>query len=155
MDWALIALYSPGPGDAVVNSLPLRSAFSIQCLDNGHLRYETKRGETVSGTGKLEKFSWVGKSFFGWRPVGGRVNSLERTVCWDNGMVPREVEVLQADARGRFAEDRDEGSMVFNEAKEWVGMLVGADSGHAGYVTPAADIIADIKERTGGTITLV
>lgn len=156
MDWALIALCSLGPSKAMVNSLPLRPAFSIQCLENGVLGYETKRGETISKTGKPEKFSWVGRSFLGMsRAIGGRVNSMERTVCWGNGMVSREVEVLQVDARKRFAEDRDEGSMVFNEAKEWVGMVVGADAGYAGYVTPAADIISDIETRTGGTITLI
>lgn len=156
MNWALVALYSSGCGDAVLNSLPPRSAFSMQCLENGVLAYEIETGETISQTGKLEKNSWVGRSFLGMsRAIAGGLNSMERTVFWANGMVSREVEVLQVDARKRFTEDRDVGLLVFNEARARVGMVVGADSGYAGYLTAAADIIADIEARTGGTITLI
>ncbi|KFY00598.1 hypothetical protein O988_03221 [Pseudogymnoascus sp. VKM F-3808] len=83
----------------------------------------------------------------------GRVNSMKRTVCWGDGVVSKEVEVLPFGTQ--FAEGGDDGSMVFNLKKEWVGMVVGGDSEYAGYITPAADIIADIEERTGGTITLI
>ena len=78
---------------------------------------------------------------------------MKRTVCWGDGVVSKEVEVIPF--KLEFAGGGDDGSMVFNVKKEWVGMVVGSDSEYAGYITPAADIIADIEARTGGIITLV
>ncbi|KFX89850.1 hypothetical protein V490_06778 [Pseudogymnoascus sp. VKM F-3557] len=152
MDWALVALHPSK--DSVLNSLPERSKFPYWCASvELDFHYYAKLGDVISQIGIPAAFSWAGKFDRPPWATAGRVNSMKRTVCWGDGVVSKEVEVLPFGTQ--FAEGGDDGSMVFNLKKEWVGMVVGGDSEYAGYITPAADIIADIEERTGGTITLI
>lgn len=151
MDWALVALHPPK--DEVLNLPPTQ--FQRQCSNEFEFifNYRMKPGKVISETSEPVAFSWAGKVDGGTWGTAGRVNSMKRTVCWGDGVVSKEIEVIPF--KGQFAKGGDDGSMVFNVKKEWVGMVVGSDSEYAGYVTPAADIIADIEARTGGTITLV
>ncbi|KAL5350771.1 hypothetical protein ACLOAV_004340 [Pseudogymnoascus australis] len=154
MDWALVALHPAK--DGVLNLPPSASRFSHPYSDHEEsppYNYYTKPGDVISRSGELTAFSWAAKFDRGAWGTTGQVNGMKRTVCWGDGVVSKEVEVIPLEFS--FAEGGDDGSMVFNAKKEWVGMVVGGDSEYAGYVTPAANIIADIEARTGGTITLV
>ncbi|KFY75029.1 hypothetical protein V499_04984 [Pseudogymnoascus sp. VKM F-103] len=153
MDWALVALHPSK--DAVLNIPPDDSKFyrPISRGVESIFSYRAEPDDVISRTGDPVAFSWAGKFHIGPWGTAGRVNSMERTVCWGDGMVSKEIEVIPIDIE--FAQGGDDGSMVFNAKKEWVGMVVGSDSEYAGYITPTADIIADIEARTGGTITLV
>ena len=141
IDWALVALHPHKV--AVLNTAPTK-------FTGLQVRYNGSSTDVIFGTGEPVAFSWAAKNTSG---IWGTVNGMKRTVCWGDGVIPKEVEVIPS--HGRFAEGGDDGSMVFNLNKEWVGMVIGGDSVYAGYITPAADIIADIKARTGGTITLI
>ncbi|KFZ15271.1 hypothetical protein V501_02785 [Pseudogymnoascus sp. VKM F-4519 (FW-2642)] len=151
MNWALVALHPPK--DDVLNLPPTQ--FPHPCSNEFEFvfNYRIKPRKVISQTSEPVAFSWAGKVNGGTWGTAGRVNSMKRTVCWGDGVVSKEIEVIPF--KGGFAEGGDDGSMVFNVKKEWVGMVVGSDSEYAGYITPAADIIADIEARTGGTITLV
>lgn len=151
VDWALVALHPSK--DAVLNSPVDDSKFSHKDRQAFTFLYRTEPGDVISRTAEPVAFSWAAKFHIGRWGTAGRVNSMERTVHWGDGVVSKEVEVIPFEMA--FAEGGDDGSMVFNLEKEWVGMVVGGDSEWAGYVTPAADIITDIEARTGGIITLI
>lgn len=75
---------------------------------------------------------------------------------WSNGIVTEEYEFKTLHSSQEFALGGDSGSMVFNIEKEWVGMLFAADrNSELGFVTPVYELINNIKETIGGTITLL
>jgi hypothetical protein len=138
----------------MLNSPPHQSVFKLERSTPELFKYDVNPGDVISHTGEPTPYSWAGKFGRTTEATAGRVNSMKRTVRWDDGTVSKEVEILPFHLYG-FAMSGDEGSLVFNLEKEWVGMVVGGDCNYAGYITPVSDIIADIEAKTGGTITLV
>lgn len=150
MDWTLVAFHPHK--DAVLNTAPTKFRWHSN-MSGLRVRNNGSGTNVISETDEPVAFSWAVEVDSGSWGMAGRVNSMKRTVCWGDGVVSKEIEVIPC--HGSFEEGGDDGSMVFNVDEEWVGIVIGGDSEYAGYITPAADIIADIKARTGGTITLI
>jgi hypothetical protein len=80
---------------------------------------------------------------------------IKGAIAWDDGSVSHEYEFTSIDSGTRFAQDGDAGSLVFNHEKEWVGMLFAVDRcTNCAFVTPVFELVRDIEEMTGWTITL-
>ncbi|ELR09987.1 hypothetical protein VC83_06386 [Pseudogymnoascus destructans] len=156
MDWALIILTSPGPGDAIENVLPLRSAFGDEFEVPGFENYKVGPGHKVSDIHELMPGSWVAKKGRTTGITVGEVGEKKRVVHWKNGMKSMEFEAFTyATGIKQFAEPGDSGSMAFDLQGAWVGMVIGMDSlKECGYVTSAGELIADIEAKTKGKITL-
>ncbi|ELR05087.1 hypothetical protein VC83_00172 [Pseudogymnoascus destructans] len=155
MDWAFIALISPGPGDAMENMLPPRSAFDLQFKVPDFKDYKVAPGDRMSNIHELIPKSWVGKKGRTSGATAGRVGEMKRTVQWRNGMESEEFEAFSHKSGREFAQPGDSGSMVFDLQGGWVGMVIGMDSREdCGYVTSAHELIADIEAKTKGKITL-
>lgn len=151
MDWALVEL---DPKLPVQNLLPTRDQFSRQSF-GATTGYKIQEGATVSGTNDLLKATWYGKVGRNSESTGAERSRILRTVAWDNGLISDEYEFISLDSCGQFARGGDSGSLVFNLQKEWVGMLFAMDrSTRCGFITPAYELMRDIEETTGGTITL-
>ncbi|OBT79867.1 hypothetical protein VF21_01574 [Pseudogymnoascus sp. 05NY08] len=151
MDWALVEL---DPTLPVQNLLPMEAQFSKECL-HGVPDYIVQEGDTVSGINTIVKDTWYGKVGRTSDCTGAEFNVIQRVIEWDNGLVSDEYEFRTLHSGEEFAKGGDSGSLVFNLEKEWVGMLFAADpSTKCGFVTPVYELIKDIEETTGGTITL-
>jgi hypothetical protein len=83
----------------------------------------------------------------------GEVNSLRGTCNWSNGRVTKEIEIGILGGKN-FASTGDSGSMVLNIKKEWIGMICQRSSCESAFITSAQEIIEDVKEKTGGIISL-
>lgn len=155
MDWALVALKTPNPGNSMQNMLPSREKFTAQCFQ-GVPAYKVQPGDTISGTGDILKNTWYGKLGRTSQGTAAEYTRIKRTIAWDNGLVSDEYEFRTLHSGAQFARRGDSGSLVFNMRKEWVGMLIASDVyDETGFVTPVQDLIKDIEDKTGGTITLV
>ena len=151
MDWALIEL---DPARPVKNVLPMEDRFKGDHL-YGIPEYMVKEGDTVSGTSNSLRSKWYGKVGRTSRCTGAEQSLIKRAIAWDDGAVSHEYEFKSANSYDRFAQVGDSGSLVFNLEKEWVGMLFAMEwSMGIGFVTPAFELLRDIEETTGGTITL-
>ncbi|KFY47122.1 hypothetical protein V494_00166 [Pseudogymnoascus sp. VKM F-4513 (FW-928)] len=155
VDWALVAL-DPSKA-AAANYLPACSAFPPPCTEEPEFttyRQNRSLGGAITGVAShAPPRSWVARVYTGRAATAGRVNFMRRTVRWADGWITKETEVIAF--FGDFSGCADDGAMVFNEKKEWVGMLIGGDSECAGYITPAPYVIADIHIMTQGTVTLI
>lgn len=148
MDWALVVL---DPLRPLKNLLPQETQFRR----HGSPYYRVQEGDTVSGTSTSFRSAWYGKVGRSSECTGGEHGLLKRAIRWDDGSISHEYEFKQRGSDERFAQVGDAGALVFNLQKEWAGMPVAVDrSTGIGFVTPAWEIVRDIEERTGGTITL-
>lgn len=149
MDWALIELGTTHP---LKNVLPPETQFKR----HGSPYYRVQEGDTVSGTSTSFRSEWYGKVGRSSQCTGAEHSILKRAIRWDDGKVSHEYEFKRGRTDERFAQVGDFGALVFNLRKEWAGMLVAVDrSTGIGFVTTAWEIVRDIEERTGGTITIV
>jgi hypothetical protein len=152
MDWALVVLNSP---DSFSQNKPPAATFSPAELFNGRLRYKVEPDEVVSKYAPLVKGAWVAKTGRTTTITAGEVSSIKTEVWWENGMKSMESVLLTAIGGHQFAKGGDSGAMVINLKKEWVGIVIGSDAYlETGYVTPVQDLMDDIKEKTGGIISL-
>lgn len=152
MDWALVEL---NPTLPLQNLLPMVTQFRMQSV-YGVPAYRAQEGDTVSGTNSIFGSRWYGKVGRTSDCTSAKHGLIKRAIAWDDGMVSHEYEFKAKGLGNRFALEGDEGSLVFNLEKEWVGMLIAADrSTDIGFVTPVSELMRDIEETTGGTITLV
>ncbi|KFY07117.1 hypothetical protein V492_07433 [Pseudogymnoascus sp. VKM F-4246] len=151
MDWALVEL---DPTVPVQNLLPMEDQFKEQCFMDCP-DYTVQEGEIVSGiNSNIKKNTWHGKVGRTTDCTAGELNMIPRDISWPDGSFSEEYELKSLYLREGFAKG-DSGSLVFNVDKEWVGMLFAADGGRGcGFVTPACELLRDIKETTGGKITL-
>jgi hypothetical protein len=153
IDWALVNLHD---AKSFPQNKPPAANFSPSQLFNGRLEYDVGPGEVVTRSGQLVKGDWVSKIGRGGTTTG-EVNAMKAVVYWENGMESKEIEIASLpDSRGgAFVIPGDSGSMVFNLNKEWVGMSIGRLSlSDSGYITLVQDLVDDIRETTGGTISL-
>jgi hypothetical protein len=156
MDWALVALKSPGPGDDMQNKPALAKDIPLPFLEGLQFLYNPEPKDTIKTLGSIFKDDVVVKTGRSTRATVGQVNQMRRKIDWGKGVTSHEIEVKSLASGQPFASGGDSGSMVYNLKFQWVGLLFGADVyADMGYVTPAEDIANDIKEKTGGTITLV
>lgn len=151
MDWALIEL---DPARPVKNVLPMEDRFKGNCF-YGIPGYRVKEGDAISGTSNSLRSKWYGKVGRTSRCTGAEQSPIKRAIAWDDGTLSHEYEFRSVDSGDRFAQVGDSGSLVFNLEKEWVGMLFAMErSTGIGFVTPAFELLRDIEETTGGTVTL-
>ena len=151
MDWALVEL---NPACPVQNFLPMKSQFTKQCF-YGVPPYKVNEGDTICGTNNIFKDTWYGKVGRTTDGTAAEFNRITRDIEWDIGQDSDEYEFKSLHSGEQFARGGDSGSLVFNLQKEWVGMLFSSDRGQeCGFVTPVYELIKDIEEATGGTITL-
>lgn len=114
-----------------------------------------QEGDTVSGTSNSLRSKWYGKVGRTSHCTGAEQSLIKRAIAWDDDTVSHEYEFKSIDSDDRFAQVGDSGSLVFNLEKEWVGMLFAMErSMGIGFVTPAFELLRDIEETTGDTITL-
>jgi hypothetical protein len=148
MDWALVEL---DPSRPLKNLLPQETQFRR----HGSPYYRVQEGDTVSGTSTSFRSAWYGKVGRSSECTGGEHSLIKRAIRWDDGEVSHEYEFKQSGSDERFAQV-GMGALVFNVQKEWAGKLVAVDRCTGiGIVTPAWEMVRDIEERTGGTITIV
>jgi hypothetical protein len=151
MDWALVGVYSPNSFQQ--NKPP--AAFTTQELWNGRLEYKVSPDEAVTNIGTPVKGEWVAKVGRSSSTTVGETNAIEEAVHWQNGTESKEITIASLTGSHGFVSHGDLGAMVFNLKKEWIGIVIGKLShDDHGYVTSAQDLIDDIKERTGGTVSL-
>ncbi|KFZ25359.1 hypothetical protein V502_00164 [Pseudogymnoascus sp. VKM F-4520 (FW-2644)] len=151
MDWALIEL---DPARPVQNLLPMKNQFKMRSF-HGVSAYRVQEADTVSGTNDTFNSRWYGKVGRTSEYTGAEQSLIKRAIAWDDGTVSHEYEFKSMDSGDQFAQVGDSGSLVFNLEKEWVGMLFAVErSMGIGFVTPAFELLRDIEETTGGTITL-
>ncbi|KFX89836.1 hypothetical protein V490_06785 [Pseudogymnoascus sp. VKM F-3557] len=152
MDWALIEL---DPARPLENLLPMEYRFRGQNFGSLHYDYIVREGDTVSGTASILNSSWHGKDGRTSNCTSAESGFIKRAIAWDDGSISHEYELTSIDSDTRFAQDGDAGSLVFNHVKEWVGMLFAVDRcTNCAFVTPVFELVRDIEEMTGGTITL-
>lgn len=150
MDWALVRLDNQ---NAPHKNKPPPENFSPIDLWNGRLKYDVKPEETVSKIGMAAKGEWAAKIGRTSAVTVGEVNSLRGTCNWSNGRVTKEIEIGILGGKN-FASTGDSGSMVLNIKKEWIGMICQRSSCESAFITSAQEIIEDVKEKTGGIISL-
>ncbi|KFX89542.1 hypothetical protein O988_08600 [Pseudogymnoascus sp. VKM F-3808] len=152
MDWALIEL---DPARPLENLLPMEYRFRGRNFGNLHYDYIVQEGNTVSGTACIHNSSWYGKDGRTSDCTSAESGFIKRAIAWDDGSISHEYEHTSIDSDTRFAQDGDAGSLVFNHEKEWVGMLFAVDRcTNCAFVMPVFELVRDIEEMTGGTITL-
>ena len=158
MDWALISTTGP----LAKNKPPPHSAFSGQmpvAFPKGRVyAYKINEDFCVWQFAPLQLDSWVAKTGRTSGVTSGVVNNMQRLVHWleYGDLVSKEVEVMGLVTN--FASAGDSGSMVTDELGNLVGILIGRDSCarefDVGFVTPIFDIQADVREKTGGFLSI-
>jgi hypothetical protein len=153
LDWALVVLNSSASFSQ--NKPPPETAFLPEALFDKTFEYVVEPNEIVSNYAPLVTGDWVAKTGRTTTVTAGEVSSIKTEVWWENGMKSMESVVLTAIGGHQFAKGGDSGAMVINLKKEWVGIVIGSDAYfETGYVTPVQDLMDDIKEKTGGIISL-
>ena len=153
MDWALVRVHLSASSQC--NKPPPVSAFSSPQLMRGYIDYKVRTDEVVSKAVAPIKGDWVTKLGRCGITVG-EVNAMESRVFWEGEAESYEVEIAGFGPYATFAERGDSGSMVINLKKEWVGMICWAVSSRdMGLITTTQELMDDIKDKTGGTISLV
>ncbi|MCJ1347168.1 hypothetical protein MMC31_005389 [Peltigera leucophlebia] len=160
MDWALIQV----PGNTSRNNPPPHDTLNDQSLkafnelNLGSYKKITE-DSVVRQFGSMSKGSWVVKRGRTSGTTTAIVNGMTRTVKWDresSELVSREVEVYGM--TDDFAFSGDSGSFVCDHNGALVGLLIGSEtcagSFGCGFVTPIAEIQADVKKKTGGFLSL-
>jgi hypothetical protein len=151
-------------GDAPKNfPLDRREFRSIDLVEGtahkGYWIYSCNPGDTVSEIGELKgdrtNASWAAKRGRSTRDTAGELNALLSLINWVSGRGQTEEMIIASPigALGVYARHGDEGSMVININKEWVGLLIATDCDMT-IMTPASVIVADVKQITGGRIKL-
>ncbi|OBT51236.1 hypothetical protein VE04_08530 [Pseudogymnoascus sp. 24MN13] len=156
-----VTVYTKGkplldPARPAKNLLPEKSQFNQKSFSGGIGPYKIQKGDTVCGTNNINKRTWYGKVGRTTECTAGEHSLIRTNMKWDDiGLISDEYEFRSLDSGKKFADGGDSGSLVFNLKGEWVGMLFAANtSTECGYVTPVHELIKDIEETTGGTITL-
>lgn len=153
VDWALIETpetFTPNKPPPSSNLQPYQdphdSIYSISPDFKARVFGHPKVGDWVVKQGRT-------------RPItSGYVNGMRRNIYWHHlDIASDEWEVLSS-PNGRFAAPGDSGSWVFNRHGEVLGVLFAIDpnlNNHdAGFFTPMHLIQDDVKELTGGFISL-
>lgn len=90
--------------------------------------------------------------------TSGLVNAINREVQWEDHENMRSEEVEVMGLRMAFAEGGDSGSIVTDQHKDLMRLLLAKDSCASdwgmGFVTPIADIQRDVQRLTGGFLSL-
>ncbi|OJD17328.1 hypothetical protein AJ78_02566 [Emergomyces pasteurianus Ep9510] len=103
--------------------------------------------------GNLREGDWVAFRGRGSGVVSGEVNPIRSRIFWPvPNLTSDEWEVLPL-GDGSFTLPGDSGSMVFNSKGQIVGLNM-ATVGEAGYITTVETIQKDVKELTGGFLSL-
>lgn len=150
VDWAIVMLNHNVPFGKNVPP-PFFSALQL-----GIFKYNVEPNETITTVGNFELDGWVAKVGRSTGVSTGDVNCMrsdfpnKRT-----GTTTSEVMLVAFPSGSIFVRPGDSGSMVINIKKEWVGMVFGSQNGEeCAFATSAQDILDDIKETTGGTLSL-
>ena len=154
MDWALVE----SPDTFTTNKPPPADSFPSAAQQHYPQKYRASVDSKVRQFGRMALGDWVAKRGRSSNDTSGIVNRMRRLVHWDNhhDLISEEVEVfgLMRD----FADHGDSGAFVTNVRGELVGLLIGRDSNASdfdiGFVTPIEDIQQDIKELSGGFLSL-
>lgn len=153
MDWAIVRLHDQ---KSLLLNKPPPANFSPVDLFFGALNYEVSADEVVSRCGVVSKGGWVSKTSRTTGITAGEVSAMKMTIDWRNGMQSKETQVNSILGGKHFGRGGDSGAMMFNLHKEWIGMLVGVlTQDDAGFMTPVQELLSDIREKTGGTVSLV
>jgi hypothetical protein len=151
LDWALVRLKDTSAN--VKNTLPSPSnicSFQLKDRKRNDINYYPRPDDVVKGIGSLKIGEWVIKTGMSRTySTTGVVNPLHSASRWGNEP-SSEIEVVGHIGRGPFLRPGDEGAMVVNSKHEWVGIASTEQ-----YITSSIDIVEDIRETTGGTITLI
>ncbi|OBT68454.1 hypothetical protein VE03_02945 [Pseudogymnoascus sp. 23342-1-I1] len=153
MDWALVELVDPTL--LVQNLIPAEEGSREKNFRGVYMMDPIKKGDTVQVTSNCLDSTWYGKVGRTSRCTGGVQGRIKRAIRWDDGTVSHEYEFRTKHSYDRFALLGDAGSLVLNVKKEWAGMIFAVEkTSGIGFVTPAFELLRDIEETTGGTITL-
>lgn len=154
MDWALIQLHDEAP---LSKNYALRNNFSQLQLtlkkQEKTVKYSPGPNGVISATKAAEKGMWVAKEGRTTKVTAGEVNSMEATF-FNKDFTSREAEICPLPDGDIFCLEGDSGSAIISAKGEWVGMLCWRENGGAGYMTPVASLMKDIKATTGGEISL-
>ena len=154
MDWLLVE--SPATFRSNKPSPPSAFINAIEFPSSDELSYKLSVDSAMSKFGVLKLSSWVAKNGRSTGVTSGWVHTVGRDVNWENGMVTIEAEI-KGNYRD-FADHCDSGSFIHDEEGDLVGMLIGQDfynnDFNSGFVSRIQDIIRDVKERTGGDLSL-
>jgi hypothetical protein len=151
MDWALVRAHTSSLSQC--NKPPAVTFHPWQLRDD--VDYKVKPEEVISKSTSLTFGDWVTKVGRG-GVTAGEVNAMFATINWRNGMASQEIEIAALEQGWEFAVHGDSGSMVINSKKEWVGMVIGSLTfENHGIITSANELLDDIREKTGGSISLI
>lgn len=156
LDWALI--YSPDPHSK--NKPSPKSAFHRdEDFPRGEPSFYNVTEDSISRQiDTLSINDWVGKQGRTTNCTSGVVNSLDRIISWSQygNSISTEIEVFGLS--DDFAAGGDSGALVTNAKGNIVGMVVGKDSRASDYdigiVTSFRELQEDIKEQTGGFLSI-
>ena len=154
MDWALFE----SAETFKINKPTPESAFTSAEALPWPRKYKISSDSKIRQFGSLAEGDWVAKQGRTSGYTSGTVNRMRRRVTWANysDFVSEEIEVLGLTTD--FADHGDSGSFVTNIRGELVGLVIGRESNSAdfdiGFVTPIEDIQQDVKEMSGGFISL-
>lgn len=158
MDWALVEISvkhgknKPPPASSFTKAGEMPSALGSKS------GYKMTKDSVVRHIGEMKKDSWVAKTGRTSKATAGFVNEMKRIVNWEQykDYCSEEVEVIGLG--NDFAQLGDSGSMVTNSSGELVGILFARDSCvhdyDIGFVTSILDIFQDVKQQTGGVLSL-
>lgn len=151
LDWALIA----SPSTFKPNKPPSKShfKFSPKRLPAPPELYKQNEGSKVRHIGRAKKDDWVTKLGRSTGITSGRVNSMRRTVYWEEHQETTfETEILSSFED--FAQPGDSGSMVLNTDGELVGLVFATDAFarefDVTFMTPIHLIQQDVEHMSGG-----
>lgn len=159
LDWALVQW--PDQSTNPSNTPPSRNQFPTDSNSFTYrkttLMYNVGHNETITEIGTWKLGEWVAKQGRTTNVTVGEINGFSVVTPWRDGDVEMETEEVQIlPWSSKFAQGGDSGSLIFNLKKQWVGIVWGSQAKEdSSSALSASEIVADIKNKTGGTITLV
>lgn len=159
MDWALVQV----PGTTSRNNPPPRTGLRLDDRaafpKYGQESYMITADSIIRHFGDMKKDSWVIKNGRTTAVTSGIVNSMTRTIQWNNSSLLKEsAEVEVIGLTDVFAHYGDSGSFVCDETGSLVGLLIGMDTSAGeyggGFVTPIMEIQADVNLMTNGFLSI-
>ena len=158
MDWALVETSVKHGKNKPPPISSFKKVSELPSVLGSKSNYKMTKDSVVRQIGEIKKDSWVAKTGRTSEVTAGFVNEMKRIVNWEQYKDYCSEEVELIGLGNDFAQLGDLGSMMTNSSGELVGMLIARDSCvndyDIGLVTPILDIFQDVKQQTGGVLSL-
>ncbi|KAL2062108.1 hypothetical protein VTL71DRAFT_6374 [Oculimacula yallundae] len=150
MDWSFVRLHNPENFGSNMTASEL--AVNQGYLMDGKIGYDFPNERIATIASSPSPGSWMIKYGRASLTTAGVVNSIPGACYWrasnSHGAIikTREIHVMNCNTNtGVMMRPGDEGCMLYNEKKEWVGFGMAVDGfDESAFVTPAREIVEDI-----------